>query len=45
MVVVHPLANLREIILTTTPPRGFPRGLNSWQEQRHEDADDRNNDK
>ena len=40
-VVVHGQAELADVVLARCAPGGGPRGLNRRQQQRHQDADDR----
>ena len=38
-------ADLFQVVSALGPPPGLPRGLDRWQQDRHQDANDRDDDK
>ena len=42
MIVVNRESNLLQITLALRPPRGLPRLLDCWQQQRNQNCNDRN---
>jgi hypothetical protein len=44
-VVVHSQRDVLQVVGALHPPSRFTRGLNRWQQQRYQDADDGDDDK